>query len=79
MSEMKNTLDRINRRLAATEDKISELEKHETLKTYMETQHRKLEIPRFITYIQNSIFLYLGGYLTSDVLGDSQASSTEHV
>lgn len=34
MSEMKNTLGRINWRLDATEDKISELEKPETLRTY---------------------------------------------
>lgn len=34
MFEMKNTLYRINRRLDVLEDKISELEKHETLKTY---------------------------------------------
>lgn len=30
MSEIKNTLDGINRRLDTVEDNISELEKHET-------------------------------------------------
>lgn len=77
---MKNTLGRINRRLDATEDKISELEKPETLRTYENiAQKTTLVIPRFISFTQNPRFLYSGGYLISHVLGDSQASSADRV
>lgn len=62
MSEMKNTLDGINSKLETAESKISVLEN--IVENYM------LVTPRFTTSTQNSRFIYLVAYLTSDILDD---------
>lgn len=63
MSELKNTLDGVNSRLKTAEDKISVLE-NIGVENYM------LVTPRFTTSTQNSRFMYLAAYLTSDILNN---------